>query len=209
MDTAVRDLVTFIAAHSSWAGPILFLVCFGESLAVVSLIFPGTAILVAAGALVQSHVLPLWPVLAGAILGATLGDGVSYWIGRSCGHAIQVVWPFKGHPAALQRSLEFFERHGGKSVFVGRFFGPFRAFVPLAAGMMQMPARRFWIANVTSAAVWAPGLLVPGAMMGLAAEATTAEEHVVAIVAFVVLALGLIGFEVVRRRFLAARRTDS
>ncbi len=208
MDAAVRDVVSFIAAHASWAGLVLFLVCFGESLAVVSLVFPGTTILLAAGALVQAHVLRPLPVLAGAILGATLGDAASYWIGRSCGHAIHGLWPFKGHPAALQRSLAFFERHGGKSVFVGRFFGPLRAFVPLAAGMMQMPPRRFWIANIASAAVWAPGLLVPGAVMGLAAEAAAAEEHVLAIAAFVLLALTSIGFAFVRRRLLAARQPE-
>jgi membrane protein DedA with SNARE-associated domain len=207
MDTAVRDLLAFIAAHSSWAGPILFLACFGESLAVVSLFVPGTAILVTAGALVQSHALPLWPVLVGAMLGATLGDAVSYWVGRSCGHTIQGLWPFKGHPAALHRSLEFFERHGGKSVFIGRFFGPLRAFVPLGAGIMHMPARRFWIANVASAAVWAPGLLVPGVVMGLAAEAAATDELVVALAALVLLILGSFGFEFARRRFMAAGRT--
>jgi membrane protein DedA with SNARE-associated domain len=60
----------------------------------------------------------------------------------------------------------FFQRHGGKSVFIGRFFGPIRAVVPLAAGIMQMPRGRFWFANVASALVWAPMLLLAGDLVG-------------------------------------------
>ena len=62
--------------------------------------------------------------------------------------------------------IEFFGRHGGKSVFIGRFFGPVRAVIPLAAGVMRMPRGRFWFANVTSALVWAPMLLLAGDLVG-------------------------------------------
>jgi membrane protein DedA with SNARE-associated domain len=51
-------------------------------------------------------------------------------------------------------------------VFIGRFFGPVRAVIPLAAGVMQMPRGRFWFANVTSALVWAPMLLFVGDAAG-------------------------------------------
>ena len=70
------------------------------------------------------------------------------------------------HPELLPRGIEFFERHGGKSVFIGRFFGPIRAVIPLAAGVMRMPRGRFWFANVTSALVWAPMLLFAGDAVG-------------------------------------------
>jgi membrane protein DedA with SNARE-associated domain len=206
MDAGIQDLVAFIAAHSNWAGPILFVVCFGESLAVVSLVFPGTSALVAAGTLVQAHVVSLWPVLVCSILGATMGDAVSYWIGRACGHAVHRVWPFSRHPQMLRRSLDFFERHGGKSVFIGRFLGPLRAFVPLAAGMAAMPARRFWIANVASAVLWAPGVLVPGMVVGFAAEAAAQERYVVVIAASSLLILGVVGFAIARRRIFASSR---
>ena len=65
---------------------------------------------------------------------------------------------------ALDRG--FFARHGGKSVFIGRFFGPMRAVIPLAAGVMQMPRGWFWLANVASALVWAPMLLFIGDVAG-------------------------------------------
>jgi membrane protein DedA with SNARE-associated domain len=70
----------------------------------------------------------------------------------------------------LPRGMRFFERHGGKSVFIGRFFGPLRAVIPLAAGVLQMPNGWFWFANVASALVWAPMLLFVGDAVGQVGE---------------------------------------
>src|SRR5207248_11157172 len=134
--------------------------------AFISLLFPGTTVLVAAGTLLSAGTLPYPSILIGAVLGAVFGDSISYWIGRTFGGGIARVWPFSRHPEALSRGIWFFERHGGKSVFIGRFFGPVRAVVPLAAGVMQMPRGRFWLANVISALVWAPMWLLVGEVVG-------------------------------------------
>jgi membrane protein DedA with SNARE-associated domain len=105
-------------------------------------------------------------VLIGAVAGATLGDSVSYWIGRRFGGGIARLWPFSRNPEMLPAGIRFFERHGGKSVFIGRFFGPMRAVVPLAAGLMRMPRGWFWLTNVASALIWAPMLLFVGDAAG-------------------------------------------
>ena len=110
--------------------------------------------------------LPYFPILAGAVIGAVLGDTVSFWIGRRFGGGIARVWPFTRSPELLPSGIRFFARHGGKSVFIGRFFGPVRAVIPLAAGIMRMPRGRFWFANVASAIVWAPMLLFVGDAVG-------------------------------------------
>lgn len=175
MDQQVHDLVRFIAEHSAWTGPIIFLVTFGESFAFVSLLFPGTAIMIAAGALIPTGAVPVAPLLIGGIAGAALGDGISYWIGRHFDDAIPKLWPFTTRPELLERGRAFFRRHGGKSIFIGRFFGPVRAVIPLIAGMMDMEPRRFWLMNVLSAMVWAPLLLVPGLITTSALEAANAE----------------------------------
>jgi membrane protein DedA with SNARE-associated domain len=153
----------FVAHHAIWALPVVFVVSFGESLAFISFAFPGTSVLIAAGALISAGDLQLWPVLAGAVCGAVLGDSISYWLGLRYGHHTEKLWPFTRHPHILPRGHAFFERHGVKSVFIGRFFGPFRAVVPLIAGITRMPMPRFWSANIISALIWAPVLLIPGA----------------------------------------------
>jgi membrane protein YqaA with SNARE-associated domain len=118
----------------------MFVTAFGESFPVVGLLFPGTSVLIAAGALLAAGTLPTWPILIGAVLGAVLGDAVSYWLGGRFGHTIARMWPFTRHRSVATRP-RFAQRHGGKSVFVGRFSAQ-SSRVPLAAGIMLMPPRR-------------------------------------------------------------------
>ncbi|HEX3431374.1 MAG TPA: DedA family protein [Rhizomicrobium sp.] len=167
MHSFVHACVAFIKLHGAWAGPLMFIVTFGESFVGLSLLFPGTTVLVIAGTLVRwpfnpHGVLNVWPLLIGGILGAVCGDAISFWIGRRFGHYLERHWYFTRYPDFLPRGYRFFERYGVASVFVGRFFGPVRAAIPLVAGIMEMPWRQFWIANVGSALVWAPALLLVG-----------------------------------------------
>jgi len=166
MEHLAQPMLDFIAAHSNWAVAVMFVTAFGESFAFVSLLFPGTSVLIAAGALMAAGSLPYFSIVAGAVVGAVLGDTVSFWIGHRFGGGIARIWPFTRSPELLPNGIRFFARHGGKSVFIGRFFGPMRAVIPLAAGVMRMPRPRFWFANVTSAIVWAPMLLFAGDAVG-------------------------------------------
>jgi membrane protein DedA with SNARE-associated domain len=182
MEDIAQPLLDFIKAHSDWAALVMFITAFGESFAFVSLLFPGTTVLIAAGTLLSAGTLPYASILSGAILGAVFGDSVSYWLGRSFGGGIARVWPFSRHPELLSRGILFFERHGGKSVFIGRFFGPVRAVIPLAAGIMLMPRGRFWFANVTSALVWAPMLLLAGDAVGEVGDRLIGSTNTVLVV---------------------------
>lgn len=166
MELDFSGITTFIAAHRDWAVLLIFLVSFGESFAFVSLVVPGTTILAACGALVPGGTLSIWPLLAGAIPGAILGDAVSYWLGRRYGPALTRCWPLARHPAMVTKGEAFVQRWGTASVALGRFLGPMRAVVPLVAGMARMDRRAFWIANVGSAIVWAPAVMLPGALLG-------------------------------------------
>ena len=182
MEHLVQPTLDFISAHSGWAFPIMFITSFGESFAFLGLLFPGTSILIVAGTLTSAGSLPYLPVLAGAIVGAVLGDSVSYWLGRRYGAGLARVWPFTRNPALFASGIGFFEKHGGKSVFIGRFFGPVRAVIPLAAGVLRMPSGRFWLANVTSALVWAPTLLFAGDALGKVGERLIGSGNTVLLV---------------------------
>jgi membrane protein DedA with SNARE-associated domain len=188
-----EPLLELIKAHSNWAAVVMFVTAFGESFPVLGLLFPGTSVLIAAGALLAAGTLPTWPILIGAVLGAVLGDAVSYWLGGRFGHTIARMWPFTRHPDLLPSGMRFFQRHGGKSVFVGRFFGPVRAVIPLAAGIMQMPPRRFWLANIASAVVWAPMLLFAGEMIGKVGERLIGSANAVVLMFVVLTVLGIAG----------------
>ena len=176
MHHLVHTCVAFIKLHGAWAGPLMFIVTFGESFVGLSLLFPGTTIMVVAGTLVRwpfnpHGVLSVWPLLIGGFLGAVIGDAISFWLGRRFGHYLEKHWYFVRNPDFLPRGYRFFERYGTASVFVGRFFGPVRAAIPLVAGIMEMPWRQFWIANIGSALIWAPALLLLGTSFRMAVRA--------------------------------------
>src|SRR3954467_13320438 len=103
MEEYVQDVIDFIAANGWLALPIMCAVSFAESLAFLSLLVPGWAIMVGAGVLAGSGVLNPWPVGLRALLGAVLGDSLSYWIGRRFGPAMSRVWPFRTRPELLAK----------------------------------------------------------------------------------------------------------
>jgi membrane protein DedA with SNARE-associated domain len=162
MDSFATEILAFIKTNPGWAVFAIGLTAFGESFVFLSLLFPGTAILIASGALISEGVLdPLLPTVAG-IVGAVFGDAISFWIGQKFGPLLPTIWPFRAHPQRLTRGIRFFACYGEASVFFGRFFGPLRAVVPLTAGMMNMPTGRFYVANILSAMIWAPALIYLG-----------------------------------------------
>jgi len=166
VDQWVTEVMAFITDNRFWAGPVVCALAFAESMAFLSLLVPFTAMILASGALVGAGTLDPWIILPWGIAGASLGDAVSYWIGRYFGHVVPRMWPFRNDPALLEQGHRFFLRWGVLSVCLGRFFGPLRAVVPIVAGIMDMPQKRFQIANVASAIVWLPVLMLPGAIAG-------------------------------------------
>jgi membrane protein DedA with SNARE-associated domain len=178
-----HTLIAFIAAHPAWAMLVIGITAFGESFAFIGIIFPGTTVLVAEGALVGTGVLnPVTTIIAGSI-GAILGDGVSFWIGQKFAPAIANQWPFRTRPEMLLRGIHFFERFGWASIFIGRFFGPLRAVVTIAAGMMKMPVVPFYIANCLSAIIWAPAIVFSGALLGGVLSSGWSAEGKITIIA--------------------------
>lgn len=190
MDQLTHEVLAFITAHPELAALLIGLTAFGESFAVISFLIPGTTILVAAGTLVTKGVLDPLEIAVAAAIGAILGDAISYWIGLKFGHALPNHWPFKTHRATLERGVHFFQRFGWLSIFIGRFLGPLRAFVPLVAGMCRMPTLPFYTANILSAVIWAPSLLYSGYLLGLVFEAHwSPQEKALAIAAAVIVAV--------------------
>ncbi len=169
MDGYVQGVIEFARNHQSWAAPIVFLLAFGESLAFVSLILPAWGALVAIGALIGVSGISFWPVWIAGAVGAALGDWLSYWFGFRYKDNVAQIWPLSKFPGLLTRGEDFVQKWGVPSIFIGRFFGPLRASVPLAAGIFEMPYWQFQIANVLSAFVWSAVLLLFGDVLSVGA----------------------------------------
>jgi membrane protein DedA with SNARE-associated domain len=152
-------VIDFVRAHHIWAAPIVFALAFGESLAFISLLIPAWAALIGIGALVAASGISFWPVCLAGALGAAFGDWLSYWFGYTFKERIATFWPFSKNPEMLPKGHAFMEQWGIPGIFIGRFFGPLRASVPLIAGILEMDYWKFQLANFSSALVWAFMLL--------------------------------------------------
>lgn len=164
MQAFLDQIGLFIAVNQAWAGPVVFLLAMGESLLIVGVLVPATALLLFTGGLIGAGNLSPITVLLWGIAGAILGDAISYWLGRWVGPTI-LRWPLvKQQRSTIARARLFFYQYGFWSIFVGRFLGPIRSTIPTVAGVMGMSQWRFQLANVLSAAVWVPLMLLPGYM---------------------------------------------
>lgn len=162
----LKPFFDWLHIHPHWGGFFVFLISFGESIALFGLLVPGSVVMTAIGALMGAGILPIYPMLSWAIVGAVLGDIFSFCLGAYFHQNIRNIWPFNRYPGVLIKGEAFFARHGGKSVFLGRFVGPIRPVIPLIAGMLNMKPSRFFIADIPAAIAWAPAYMLPGILLG-------------------------------------------
>jgi membrane protein DedA with SNARE-associated domain/membrane-associated phospholipid phosphatase len=144
------------------------LVFFGVMLESAGVPLPGETILLASGALVQQGYLDLGHAIVFGILGAMIGDQIGYWVGRGGGRPFVLRWGryVLVTPTRLERAEEFFERHGGKAVFLARFVLGLRVFGALVAGISRMRWRPFLFYNALGGAAWATAAVMVGYLLG-------------------------------------------
>jgi membrane protein DedA with SNARE-associated domain len=143
-------------------------VLFGVMLESTGVPLPGETILLAAGVLVQRGHLDLDDTIAFGILGAVVGDQIGYWVGREGGRPFVLRWGRYVFitPERLGRAEAFFARHGGKAVFLARFFSGLRIFGALVAGISRMRWGTFLIYNALGGALWATAVVLVGYFLG-------------------------------------------
>ena len=172
----LQPMTNWIYLHPSWALLATFIISFCESLAFVGTIVPGTVTMTAFGILAGSGMMRIDLTLLAAILGAIVGDSASYSIGYYFSDSLSNIWPFSRYPNWLSYGKSYFNRHGGKSVLIGRFTGPLRSIIPIIAGMMKMNRWHFLISNVISAIGWSFLYIMPGVLIGTASSELSAQS---------------------------------
>ena len=153
-------LLDVVKTYGAWIYGVLFLVVFAETGLVVTPILPGDSLLFAAGALAATGAMDVRLVLVLLVIAAIAGDAVNYSVGRSVGtRVIRLAevdprWRRWINPAHIRKAHEFFERHGGKAIVLGRFMPIVRTFVPFVAGAADMSYSSFAFYNVAGAIAW-------------------------------------------------------
>ncbi len=181
-----RDLIDNFA---TWG---LIIVVFIES-GLVPVPLPGDSILFLAGAFCATtkpadpH-LNLAQVVIGSFIAAIAGAQIGYALGRRYGMRLFKPDARLFKTAYLEQAQEFFDKRGPRSVVLARFIPFVRTIVPILAGTGRMPARKFAIANVVGAAIWAVGISLLGFWLG---KSINIDKYIYPIVA-VIIVLSLI-----------------
>ena len=158
LDKHLDQLITYFGP---WIYVIMFLIIFCETGLVVTPFLPGDSLLFVVGAFcAREGGLNLWIILGTLTVAAILGDSVNYWAGHLLGDKIHHRFPRLIKPQHIQRTHEFYERYGGKTIIIARFVPIVRTFAPFVAGFGSMTYRRFTMFNITGALLWI-FLLVP------------------------------------------------
>ena len=149
---------------------------------------PGETALIAAAILAErGHYSIVWVIVVAAAA-AIIGDNIGYWIGRTGGRALLERWgPVRRYAErALPPGERFFARHGGKTVFIGRFVAVLRVTAAWLAGITHMPWWRFFLWNAAGGIVWATGVSLLAFYFGKAAADAVATYGVYALIVIVV-----------------------
>lgn len=133
----------------------------------IGLIVPGDVILALGGVYASTGKLQLWLVIVIGTVAATIGESAGYWIGRRFGRPFVAKIPLiRRLEGRLVESEEFFKRHGGKTVAIGRYATAAGAFIPFTAGAAGMSYLRFLAFDIPAIAVWATGISIFGYFFG-------------------------------------------
>ncbi|HZR01685.1 MAG TPA: DedA family protein [Burkholderiales bacterium] len=155
-----QHLLSVVTQYGAWIYALLFLIVFCETGLVVTPFLPGDSLLFVAGTLAGAGAMNVHLLAVLLLIAAVLGDSLNYAIGHYLGPKVfrfDDSWFFK--KAYIERTHQFFERHGGKTIVIARFLPIVRTYAPFVAGIGRMNYSRFLMFNVGGAAIWV-GLLV-------------------------------------------------
>ena len=161
-----EHLKTFVEQYGVFTYVVLFLIIFCETGLVVTPFLPGDSLLFAAGAISALGGLDVTLLTILLILAAVLGDSANYWIGAKLGQRLIERHPRWLKDEYLQRTHQFYAKHGGKTIVLARFVPIVRTFAPFVAGLGSMEYRRFVIYNIGGGIVWVAGFVLTGHFFG-------------------------------------------
>lgn len=160
-------IANIISLFGPWTYVILFGIIFAETGLVITPFLPGDSLLFAVGALAGGGFLNIWVIYVVMLVAAIVGDTVNYWVGHHFGPKVFSKENSRiFNRAYLEKTREFYEKHGGKTIILARFLPIIRTFAPFVAGVGKMHYRTFFFYNVVGAVVWVTSFTFAGYFFG-------------------------------------------
>jgi len=162
-----KHLAMLLAEYGTWVYAILFAIIFCETGLVVFPFLPGDSLLFVAGAAAAAGGLDITLLCALLFAAAVLGDNCNYWIGRTVGPRV-FRWEQSRffNRAAFDKTHNYFEVHGGKTIIIARFLPILRTFSPFVAGVARMTYSRFLPLDIAGGAIWILSITLGGYLFG-------------------------------------------
>jgi len=161
-----KYLDMIIAAVGNWTYVVLFIIVFIETGLVVTPFLPGDSLLFAAGAFAARGAFDVILLYALMAVAAVLGDTANYWIGHFIGPRVFTTKSRLFKKEYLDRTQAFYEKHGGKTIFLARFIPIIRTFAPFVAGVGKMTYGHFITYNIVGGIVWTAVFIFGGYFFG-------------------------------------------
>ncbi len=162
-----ESLATIINLFGPFTYVLLFLIIFAETGLVVAPFLPGDSLLFATGTLAGSGYLNIFIMYFILLVAAILGDTVNYWIGHHFGSRVFTKENSRiFNKAYLEKTSEFYKKHGGKTIIIARFIPIVRTFAPFVAGIGKMHYGIFLSYNVVGGFIWVTTLTFAGYFFG-------------------------------------------
>lgn len=164
-----QNLAVIVDQYGFWTYLILFVIIFLETGLVVAPFLPGDSLLFVAGAMAATGTLDIYWLVLVFIVAAIIGDTINYWVGNYLGlRVIMKRFPNLIKKEYVTRTYGYFEKYGGKTIFIARFIPVVRTVAPFLAGVGSMDYRRFLIFNVAGAVAWTLFVVLAGYLFGQA-----------------------------------------
>jgi membrane-associated protein len=202
-----KHLNEIIGQYGAWTYLILFLIVFCETGLVVTPFLPGDSLLFAAGAFAALGSLNVFWLFVLLTIAAIAGDTINYWIGHWVGPKVfyreNVRFLNKKH---LERTHEFYEKYGGKTIIIARFIPIVRTFAPFVAGIGSMSYGRFIAYNVIGGVAWVAICVFAGYQFGNLE--IVKRNFSLVIIAIVLISVAPMLVEYIRHRLGRTRSTE-
>jgi membrane-associated protein len=205
VDVYLNDI---IAQYGAWTLGLLFIIIFLETGVVVTPFLPGDSLIFAAATFAARGSLDPWAIFILLSIAAIAGDTVNYWIGHRIGakaYSGEIKWIKKDY---MDRTHRFFEKHGGKTIFLARFVPIVRTFAPFVAGVSRMPYGFFIRWNVIGGIAWVAIFTALGYFFGNIPFVQQNFELVIVAIIVISFVPVLVEALKVRKELLASRKAE-
>ncbi|XBC38841.1 MAG: DedA family protein [Buchnera aphidicola (Melaphis rhois)] len=148
--------------------PIITIVAFLESLALVGLFLPGIILMAALGTLIGNGTLNFYSAWIAGFIGCICGDLISYYIGWKFKQYLNNFYLLKNNKTILSQITTTLNNYTAVTILVGKFVGPTRPLIPMVCGMLNLSLKKFSVSTIFGCILWPPIYFFPGIITGIA-----------------------------------------